>query len=157
VGQINLLASPSENYFQAHAYKLFASSVDAATVDWEQGLMLGELSVNAAICQPQPEDRLSPGPITVSGYAFAGGERLVARVDVSIDGGKNWIEATLENSRPWSWRLWSVTVDLPAGDHVLVARAWDTAGNSQPESPRQTWNFKGYMNNAWSRVAVTVG
>lgn len=157
VGKINLLAHPSENYYQSRAYKLFPSHVDAATVDWETGLMLGELSVNGAICQPQTADRLSPGPITISGYAHAGGERHVARVDVSTDGGKNWIEATLDEAHPWSWRFWAVTVDLSGGEHQLVARAWDSAGNSQPESPRQTWNFKGYMNNAWSRVTVTVG
>jgi sulfite oxidase len=157
VGKINLLAHPSKNYYQTHAYKLFPSSVDANSVDWETGLMLGELSVNGAVCQPHPADRLSPGPITISGYAYAGGERHVARVDVSTDGGKNWIEAILDKARPWSWRFWAVTVDLAEGKHVLVARAWDSAGNSQPESPRQTWNFKGYMNNAWSRVTVTVG
>ncbi len=157
VGKINLLEHPSENYYQSRSYRLFPSHVDASTVHWESGLMLGELSVNAAITQPQPADRLSPGPITISGYSHAGGERHIARVDVSTDGGKSWIEARLDEAIPWSWRFWSVTVDLPGGEHMLVARAWDSAGNSQPESPQQTWNFKGYMNNAWSRVTVTVG
>ena len=157
VGQINLLDSPSENYFQAHAYKLFPSNVNATNVNWKSGLMLGELSVNAAICQPVPTDRLSPGPTEISGYAQAGGERFVSRVEVSTDGGESWIEAEMNDPRPWSWRFWSVTVDLPKGEHQLVARAWDSAGNSQPESPRQTWNFKGYMNNAWARATVMVG
>ena len=156
VSQINLLAEPSANYFQAHAYKLFPPNVCPETVDWNKGLMLGELSINAAICKPMPKDKLSPGPTTISGYAFAGGERSVARVDVSVDGGKNWIEAEMSDAKRWSWRLWSATVDLVEGEHEIVARAWDSAGNSQPESPRQTWNFKGYMNNAWARVAVTV-
>lgn len=156
LGKINLLAEPSKNYYQSRAYKLFPSHVDAATVDWESGLMLGELSVNAAITRPEPADRLSPGPITISGYAHAGGDRHVSHVDVSTDGGKSWITAQLDAARPWSWRFWAVTVDLTEGEHVLAARAWDSAGNSQPESPRQTWNFKGYMNNAWSRVTVTV-
>jgi sulfite oxidase len=157
VGEINLVDHPSENFYQSRAYRLFPSHVDASNVDWESGLMLGELSVNAAITQPQPTDRLSPGPNTISGYAQAGGERHVARVDVSTDGGESWIEAKLDEARPWSWRFWSTDVELSRGEHVLVARAWDSAGNSQPESPKQTWNFKGYMNNAWSRVAVTVG
>jgi sulfite oxidase len=119
--------------------------------------MLGELSVNAAITQPLPVDQLSPGPITISGYAHAGGERHVARVDVSSDGGESWVDSQLSEAIQWSWRFWRATVDLPEGEHVLVARAWDSAGNSQPENPQQTWNFKGYMNNAWSRVKVTVG
>ncbi len=40
------------------------------------------------------------------------------------------------------------------GQHELVARAVDTAANSQPESPASTWNFKGYANNACPRVSV---
>jgi sulfite oxidase len=35
-----------------------------------------------------------------------------------------------------------------------VARAYDTAANTQPENPAPLWNFGGYMNNAWHRVAV---
>ena len=157
VGKINLLDHPSENYYQSRAYRLFPSHVDPSNVDWESGLMLGELSVNAAIAQPQPEVSLAPGSVTVCGYSQAGGERRVARVDVSADGGESWIEAKLGEARPWSWRFWSAEVELSEGEHVLIARAWDSAGNSQPESPRQTWNFKGYMNNAWSRVTVKVG
>ena len=36
----------------------------------------------------------------------------------------------------------------------IVARAWDTDGNGQPENPSALWNFKGYVNNAWHRVAI---
>ena len=157
VGQINLLEHPSTNYFQAHAYKLFPSFVNAVNVDWNKGLMLGELSVNAAICSPQSSDKLKEGSVEISGYAQAGGSRSVARVDVSVDGGKTWTEATLKDSGLWSWCFWSVEAELAQGEHTLVARAWDSAGNSQPESPQQTWNFKGYMNNSWSRVIVNVG
>jgi sulfite oxidase len=39
----------------------------------------------------------------------------------------------------------------------LIARAWDSAGQTQPSRVEQVWNFKGYMNNAWFRVPVSVG
>ena len=38
------------------------------------------------------------------------------------------------------------------GGGEIVARAWDSAANTQPEDVRTLWNFKGYMNNAWARV-----
>lgn len=34
-------------------------------------------------------------PLTVRGYAYSGGGRGIIRVDVSIDGGKTWQDATL--------------------------------------------------------------
>ena len=46
--------------------------------------------------------------------------------------------------------------DLPPGTHGLVVRAWDSAANSQPETIASTWNFKGYVNNAWHRIRITL-
>jgi len=43
------------------------------------------------------------------------------------------------------------------GDGEVVARAWDAAGHTQPPDPAALWNFKGYMNNAWSRVRLHAG
>ena len=48
------------------------------------------------------------GPVTVRGYAFAGGARRVARVDVSPDGGRSWTRARLDDpAGPWAWTLWN--------------------------------------------------
>ena len=46
--------------------------------------------------------------------------------------------------------------ELAQGQHEIVVRAWDSAANSQPETIASVWNFKGYVNNAWHRVGVTV-
>jgi sulfite oxidase len=81
----------------------------------------------------------------------------VERVDVSADGGRNWQTAEFAGDpSPWTWRLWQTAFELPAGQHELVARAVDSAAQTQPESVESVWNFKGYMNNAWHRVQVTV-
>ena len=40
------------------------------------------------------------------------------------------------------------------GTHTLAVRAADVAGNSQPETVSETWNVKGYANNAWHRVTI---
>jgi sulfite oxidase len=90
----------------------------------------------------------------VQGYAMAGGDRTIERVDLSADDGQTWQQATLGRVEPWSWRLWQATLDLAPGLHTLVVRAWDSATNTQPEQVRSVWNFKGYMNNAWHRVPV---
>lgn len=157
LGSITLQDEPSSNYYQTHAYKLFPPHVDEEVADWEKGLMLGELSVNSVICQPTDEETVSAGPVSVRGYTITGGDRSVQRVDLSIDGGENWMPADLlEGIEPWSWRFWKASVNLSPGQYEIVARAWDAAANTQPELAEQIWNFKGYMNNSWHRIQVLV-
>ncbi|MFB6286134.1 MAG: molybdopterin-dependent oxidoreductase [Candidatus Bipolaricaulia bacterium] len=160
LSQITVQSHPSTNHYQARSYKLFPPHVDADSADWEQGLMLGELSINSVIATPQQGETLSAGNAQLSGYAMAGGDRTVARVDVSPDGGQRWVEATLLDGEgsdsPWAWVFWEADVELTPGQHELVVRAWDSAANTQPESVAPLWNFKGYMNNAWHRVRVSV-
>ena len=79
----------------------------------------------------------------------------MTRVEVSTDGGATWSTARLGGDRgPWAWRFWRAQVEMPAGAGEIVARAFDSAGQTQPSDVAQVWNFKGYMNNAWARVAV---
>ncbi len=154
---ITLQAEPSANYFQQRAYKLFPPDVHANTVDWAEGEMLGELDVNAVICQPTADATLSRGTIDIQGYAIAGGPQGIERVEVSSDGGTTWTEARLSAPlQPWSWRFWSAQVALSAGRHQLVVRACAMDGATQPPVAGPIWNFKGYMNNAWHRITIVV-
>lgn len=151
--EIRVSKEPSHNYFQRHAYRLFPPDVNADNVDWEQGLMLGPMALNSAICSVG----VKGGVAEVRGYAVAGGGRQIARVDVSADGGANWQPAELEGAaRPGSWRLWQARVQLEAGEHEIVARAVDTAGNAQPANFETIWNFKGYAANAWQRQTILI-
>jgi len=42
------------------------------------------------------EEEEGVGPLTIKGYAYSGGGRGIARVDVSIDGGKSWEVADIK-------------------------------------------------------------
>ncbi len=148
---------PSDNHMQQRDYRLVPPDVTADTVDWAAGVTINELPLNAAICEPVPHATLRPGPATLRGYAIASA-RAVVRVDVSPDGGRSWRQATLEHdaAAPWSWTFWQASLDLPPGEHELAVRAWDSAGQTQPASPEDAWNFKGYLSAAWHRVPVSV-
>jgi sulfite oxidase len=121
-----------------------------AVDDHRPSQALGELPLNSASCG----EVLDGTTLRAEGYAVAGGPRRVERVEVSADGGRSWRPAELVGGgEPWKWRLWRAELDAGAGAGELVVRAWDSDGAGQPESLEATWNPRGYMNNAWHRVA----
>lgn len=157
VDQVSVQASPSGNYFQATAYRLAPADAGLSAAEPGAGRPLESLAVSADILTPDEHGRVPAGAVTVTGYALAGDDRQVARVDVSADGGRSWVLAGLDTGlSPWSWRRWRATLDLPPGRAEVTVRAWDTAGDVQPESEAQLWNPKGYANTAWARLRFTV-
>ncbi len=155
---MTLQAEPSGNYYQAVEYKLFPPHVTAENADYSESEMLGEIPLNCVILTPENGETVVPGPVPVRGYAVAGGDRGVVRVEVSADGGRSWTEASLPgDGGPGTWRLWEATLGLSPGSHRLVARAFDSGGGAQPASAGTVWNFLGYANNAWHGVEVEVG
>ncbi len=115
---------------------------------------LGLIALNSDVLSPADGATVAAGPVAVRGYAFAGGERHVARVDVSLDGGP-WSQAELlEDLGQWAWRHWRITLELTPGEHEILVRAWDSSAATQPEDEAALWNPKGYVNNARPRVHV---
>ncbi|MFJ2032968.1 sulfite oxidase [Streptosporangium sp. NPDC087985] len=154
--RITAQAEPSGNYFQAVAYRLLPAWADPSQAGPEEGISLGPAALNCAILRPGEGARPAPGPAEVTGYAFAGDGRSVARVDLSIDGGRTWAQARLDKAAgPWAWQHWRTTVELPEGEVEITARAWDHTGAVQPESPASLWNPQGYANNSWARLHLT--
>ncbi|WP_375462611.1 hypothetical protein [uncultured Methylobacterium sp.] len=101
------------------------------------------MPLNGAICEPARAAALKAGRQPVRGYAIAG-DRAVARVDVSADGGRTWAQARIER-------------DLTRGEHELAVRAWDAAGQTQAAAPDNTWSDEGCLSAAWHRVRVIGG
>ena len=98
---------------------------------------------------------LDAGPCHLVGRAWSGWGH-VTRVEVSVDGGRTWSDAEL-GPQPGSssaWRAWSFDWDAEVGEHELLVRATDEAGNGQPMEP--SWNYGGFMNNTVQRVPVLV-
>ena len=98
---------------------------------------------------------LPPGKHQLFGVAFSG-ERGIDHVDVSLDGGASWQRASLygPDLGPNAWRTFSLEVDLAEGDHLLVSKATDTAGESQPELFPA--NHRGYGHNGWRDHGLAV-
>lgn len=149
--RIELLPSPWPGYFQNVAYRLLP---EHATPGPGVGMPLGLVALNSDVLAPTDGATVPAGDVEVRGYAFAGGERYVARVDVSVDGA-DWLQAELlDDLGPWAWRQWRITVELAPGEHHIEVRAWDSSAATQPESEAALWNPKGYVNNARPRITV---
>jgi DMSO/TMAO reductase YedYZ molybdopterin-dependent catalytic subunit len=113
------------------------------------------LGVKSVIAGPSDGATLKAGRVVVHGAAWAG-EADIAKVEVSTDGGANWIPAKLgrDQSR-YAWRLWSCDWKAgKAGDYVIQSRATDSQGRTQPAAP--FWNPGGYLYNAVDEVKIRV-
>jgi sulfite oxidase len=150
--RIEVRAGPWTGYFQHVVYRLLPEDGTPAP---GAGMPLGLIALNSDVLSPADGETVPAGPVEVRGYAFAGGERHVSRVDVSLDGGAHWAQAELlDDLGPWAWRLWRFSVDLAPGEHEILVRAWDSSAATQPEDEAALWNPKGYVNNARPRVRV---
>lgn len=128
------------------------------------------MPVTSAICTPLNGEvvKVVDGFVTVKGYAWSGGGNKIVRVDTTGDGGKTWHTAELEQDstdlstvsigRHWSWTLWSAKIPVEKGatDIEIWSKAVDSSYNVQPESFQNTWNLRGMLSNAYSRVKVKV-
>jgi sulfite oxidase len=152
VDRIEVRSRPWQGYFQRVAYRLLPED---QTPGPGAGMPLGLVALNADVLSPADGGTVAAGPVEVRGYAFAGGERHVARVDVSLDHGATWAQAQLlEDLGRWAWRHWRITLELAPKEHEIVARAWDSSAATQPEDEAALWNPKGYVNNARPHVRV---
>jgi len=114
---------------------------------------INRLNVRSFITSLSDGAKVKPGRIRLKGIAFDGGKGI-KEVAVSTDGGKNWTPAKLgRDLGKYSFREWSLAVNLAAGTHELKVRATNNAGDTQPAEAR--WNPAGYMRNVIETVRVT--
>src|SRR5207244_12959600 len=112
--RIEVRSRPWEGYFREGAYRVLREDGRPAR---GAGMPLGLVALNSDVLSPGDGETVAAGPVEVRGYAFAGGERHVARVDVSVDGGASWSQAKLlEDLGSWAWRDWRITFDLAPGE-----------------------------------------
>ena len=101
--------------------------------------------IKSALALPWPAE-LPAGSHLIRGYAQSP-DGAIARVEWSADSGQTWAAATvLEPQVQYSWARFEFTWDARPGEHVMMTRATDAAGNTQPDSV--PFNEKGYLFNA---------
>ncbi|OPC84008.1 sulfite oxidase [Embleya scabrispora] len=151
VGDIEVSAQPLYSPWNTEFYRMFGPAFPEGG-----GPPLTRQTLKSAFELPFGA-RLAAGAthrLTGRSWSGAGG---VCRVEVSTDGGVRWRHAHLwDEPRRDGWVRWSVDW-RPAGvgPALLLARASDTAGRTQPD--RATFNTQGYLFDAVVRHPVTIG
>ncbi len=141
------LDRPFTGHYQGELYVLVSPGGDKLAP-------VREMPVKSVITHPLAGTALSPGTITIAGFAWSGFAGI-ARVEVSTDGGEHWTEATItERAGPLAWVRWELPWHAQPGPARLRSRATDERGFTQPWVP--AWNAKGYQNNAIDCVDVVV-
>jgi DMSO/TMAO reductase YedYZ molybdopterin-dependent catalytic subunit len=111
------------------------------------------IKTTSIIYHPQPNTQVNAST-PIAGVAFAG-DRGISKVEVSVDGGNTWNEATLKKPHsPYSWVLWAYEwTPASAGTTKIVARAYDGSGRIQDQTVTQPFpdGASGYQS-----VQVTV-
>ncbi|WP_428488195.1 molybdopterin-dependent oxidoreductase [Rhodopila sp.] len=158
LNDIEVLDAPDENYWMKAAY-LIPDTPGASVKPGETGF--NNVPINRMVPRSfftNLSDATTirrDAPVAVRGIAF-GGDRGVARVDLSADGGKTWLNTTLgRDEGTYGFRQWTAEVRAPAsGVLTLMARCTNTAGVVQPSQPN--WNSGGFMRNVIESVHLTV-
>jgi sulfite dehydrogenase (cytochrome) subunit A len=114
-----------------------------------------DMVVNSVVADPIAGSRQRAGGFTIEGVAWDRGHGI-KQVEVSLDGGRNWKQATLGNDLGrFSFRAFTYnTGKIDAGNYVISSRATNNAGETQVD--RLKFNPAGYQNNVPQQIAVTV-
>jgi sulfane dehydrogenase subunit SoxC len=94
------------------------------------------MEVNSIITSPCPEkpwtDLKKGDLVEIEGLAWSG-MGTIKHVDISLDGGDNWVEANIKGLvLPKSWTRFSYIIKWEGKPLVLASRATDDAGITQP-------------------------
>jgi len=115
-----------------------------------------EMDPKSWINYPAPDvGPVKRGWVQIHGVAM-GGTQAPRKVDVSLDGGTTWREASFigPNMGRYAWRPFVLQADLKPGAYMMASRVTDSQGRVQVETTPD--NTGGYLNSGWRAHAFTV-
>ena len=121
------------------------------------GIPINKMNVRSIIVRPDSTDVVRAGAMQeVEGIAFDSGTGI-SKVEVSVDGGKNWQLANLDPEAlgRFSFRRFRFPwTPQRSGNYTVMTRAFDKDGHYQRSFDQ--WNKSGYMRNVIEQCEVAV-
>jgi DMSO/TMAO reductase YedYZ molybdopterin-dependent catalytic subunit len=158
LNDIEVLDAPDDNFWMKTAY-LIPETPHASMQPGQTGVTMvpiNRMVPRSFITNVMAGARLKAGERAALRGLAMGGDKGVAKVEVSADGGQTWQAAKLgADEGPYSFRRWTAELTMGrAGDAVLAVRCTNSAGETQPD--QANWNGSGYMRNVVERTNVTL-
>jgi DMSO/TMAO reductase YedYZ molybdopterin-dependent catalytic subunit len=158
---IRAVTRPYDGFWMRAAYRLpnnlFPVVQRVLSQEAPANTPITEIVVNSIIASPNEGQRFRMGEtVDVRGVAWDGGYGIT-RVEISIDGGMSWREATLGPDRGrFGFRAFAYgfTADA-AGQRRILTKAINRIGQTQVDT--LIFNPAGYHNNVVRATTVTIG
>ncbi len=154
LSRITVFDAPFSGFWMKSAYRVPANDCHCVVPGTQPAstVPIARYNVRSFITNLTDGGKVRAGKTVVKGIAFDGGYGITD-VIVTADGGRSWKSATLgEDLGKYSFRPWTLALDLPSGSHLLTVRAINRIGQSQPMNP--LWNAAGYMRNVAESVRI---
>jgi sulfite dehydrogenase (cytochrome) subunit A len=156
LAEITVLDHTDDNFWMKTAYRIPdtpAANIAPGTTGFPT-IPINKMNVRSFVTNIADAATIGAGLISLRGIAFDGGNGI-RRVEISIDGGGTWRNATLEEDYgKYSFRRWNAHWDAKPGAYDVAVRASSNDGATQDATP--IWNPAGYMRNSIETYKVTV-
>lgn len=154
---IEVRSKPLDKFWMTSAYRLpkgiFPVVRGFTSQATETNTPITEIVTNSLITNLVDGAQVAAGqPLEVKGIAWDGGFGIDT-VEVSVDEGQSWRPAALgEDLGRFSFRPWSCQFAPVAGTHVVMVKATNRLGQSQPREPIP--NPAGYYHNPVQTISI---
>ncbi|MET8154393.1 sulfite oxidase [Actinoplanes sp. NPDC049668] len=146
LGSIEVSDAPLFSPWNTQFYRLFGADHPAEGKPFDRQVIKSAFELDQDAQLPAGEHTRLRGRSWSAGGA-------IRHVEVSTDGGTHWRRARkVGGSEGAAWQRWELDWRPAAGEHVLLARATDVRGNTQPDTT--VHNQLGYLFDAVVRHRV---
>ena len=159
VTSISAVTKPESGFWMNTAYRIplgrFPVVARFTSQETAGNTPITEMVVNSLITNPTDGANVRMGPVVIGGIAWDGGYGI-STVEVSSDGGKTWVAATLgEDLGRFAFRTFSYDFSPKApGKQTVMARATNKIGQTQ--TTELIHNPAGYHHNVVHSVTFNV-